>query len=208
MKIKLKYILVVALLGVAAPCTHYAYNYFKDVSAASPLSIQAQMDLPIGEGQEAAQVEWEAEPLPMAKAKPARKVEAKDDGKYKKVGWKDLASLNPTNGKISNPKFAAALKKPVKVPGFIVPMMDGGDNLGEFLLVPEPMMCIHVPAPPAEYIVTVRMKNPMPYPDDFTPWAPYWIKGFLRVEKVKSDLAESAYSMTAEEIELYDEPLE
>jgi hypothetical protein len=212
---KLKYLLIIVFLAVSVQGAHYVFNgAFKggfrnlvgqasDSSQSSQLSIQAQMDLPIGEG---SSVEWESEPLPMAKAKPKDlSRDVTDGGRYVKAGWKDLASLNPNTGRVSNLKFAEALKKPIMVPGFIVPLTDGGDRLSEFLLVPEPMMCIHVPAPPPEYIVTVRMKNSMEYPEDFSPWAPYWIKGRLKISKVKSELAESAYEMIADSIEIFEE---
>ncbi len=208
---KIKYLVIILFLAGSIKGAHYAYkggfwNSDRGNAQSTQLSIPAQMDLPIGEG---SSVEWETEPMPMAKAKkeePREKPkDVTDGGKYTKAGWKDLASLNPNTGKVSNPKFAEALKKPIMVPGFIVPLVDGGDRLGEFLLVPEPMMCIHVPAPPPEYIVTVRMKNPTEYPEDFSPWSPYWIKGRLKISKVKSELAESAYEMIADEIERFEE---
>jgi hypothetical protein len=122
------------------------------------------------------------------------------DGDYQKLGWKDLSALDSATG-----TMPAALKKalagPVMIPGFIVPLIDdAGETLDTFLLVPEPMMCVHVPAPPPEYIVQVTMRVPTAYPPDFHPYSAYWVRGRLKVSKVESELAEAAYEMSADDM--------
>lgn len=47
----------------------------------------------------------------------------------------------------------------VKIPGFMVPLEDDQRKVTEFLLVPTPQACIHVPPPPPNQMVYVRMKK-------------------------------------------------
>lgn len=196
----LKYALVVSVLGISAPCIHYARKSFIQDE---PVSQMAEQPAP--------EFQPVAEPSPeelaqkkAAQNEPTKKV---NNSAYTKVGWKDLGELNPESGKLPA-KLAAAIKSKVMVPGFIVPLSDGGDKLDSFLLVPEPMMCIHVPPPPPQYIVQAKMESPIDYPADFSPWEPYWIKGTLKVSKVESELAEAAYEMTVEQFEKYIDPNE
>ena len=49
----------------------------------------------------------------------------------------------------------------VKLPGYVVPLeSDAGGLLSEFLLVPYYGACIHVPPPPSNQIVYVRLNKP------------------------------------------------
>tara|TARA_A100001011_G_C14003737_1_gene712560 strand:+ start:253 stop:714 length:462 start_codon:yes stop_codon:yes gene_type:complete len=52
----------------------------------------------------------------------------------------------------------------VEVTGFIVPleMNEYIDTVKEFLLVPDPLACIHVPPPPPNQMVYVRMETAIP----------------------------------------------
>jgi uncharacterized protein len=74
--------------------------------------------------------------------------------KVPSVMWEDLQQLD-----ISTGKAPASLKKldgsVVRVPGFVIPLEDNDQSVSEFLLVPYPMACIHVPAP--NLIVHVKM---------------------------------------------------
>ena len=94
------------------------------------------------------------------------------------VSWYDLMDFNtdvtsPTN----NPTIHE--NKEIKIVGFIVPLIDEitFDKISEFYLVPDPMMCIHVPAPPPNQMIHVKMKKPIPLDIDFEG---VWIKGTLK----------------------------
>ena len=90
----------------------------------------------------------------------------------------------------------------VKLPGFIVPLdSDEGGRLDEFLLVPYFGACIHVPPPPPNQIVYVRLEKPHQI-DDI--WEPYWIIGTIKTEPYDSELASAVYQMTGERLEKYD----
>lgn len=198
MKTSTKSLLVAIAVGISAPCIHYVQK--QSVSEAA-IANQSDMEVPLS----SETVAWEETPAtsPVVVHKPTKK----SDKKYTKLGWKDLGELNAETGK-APAKLLQALKSPVMVPGYIVPISDGSDNLDSFLVVPEPMMCVHVPAPPPEYIVMAQMKNPLPFPDDFSPWEPFWIKGKLVIEKTENDLAVAAYNMKVDEIEKYELPLQ
>ncbi|KAB8032294.1 DUF3299 domain-containing protein [Fluviispira multicolorata] len=97
------------------------------------------------------------------------------------IDWNFLQQLDVSTGNI--PKDLNALNgHTVKIPGFIIPLEDNQDFVDEFLFVPSPMACIHVPPPPPNQIVHVKMasgkKAKMSY-------GPVWLTGkFLIIENI------------------------
>ena len=65
--------------------------------------------------------------------------------------------------------------------------------------MPYPGACIHVPPPPPNQIVLVRYPKGIDLSDIY---APLWIEGTLRVEVSSNDLADSAYTIEAQTVEL------
>jgi hypothetical protein len=91
--------------------------------------------------------------------------------------------------------------KKVKIPGFIVPIeYDEAQNITAFFLVPYFGACIHVPPPPPNQIIFVTnakgLKADMIY-------NPFWIEGTLTTATMSHDLANSAYSLKADNISEY-----
>jgi hypothetical protein len=81
----------------------------------------------------------------------------------------------------------------VRIPGYIVPLeADDKGNLTEFFLVPYFGACIHVPPPPPNQIIYVKLDKPVEAPEIMDP---YGVKGVLRVRKTANDVAGSAYTM-------------
>ncbi len=72
----------------------------------------------------------------------------------------------------------------------------------EFFLVPYPGACIHVPPPPPNQIVLVRYADGIDLPDIY---APLWVVGRLSIEINNNDLADSAYTIAADKVELISE---
>ena len=72
----------------------------------------------------------------------------------------------------------------------------------EFFLVPYPGACIHVPPPPPNQIVLVRYADGIDLPDIY---APLWVEGRLSIEINNNDLADSAYTIAADKVELISE---
>lgn len=65
----------------------------------------------------------------------------------------------------------------VKIPGFMIPLEDGAEDVTEFLLVPYSRSCIHTPTPPRNQIVYVQMAaNTHAHADIANP---VWVYGTL-----------------------------
>lgn len=85
------------------------------------------------------------------------------------------------------------LGRKIKLPGYVVPVeMDDSGRVSEFFLVPYYGACIHVPPPPPNQMVYVRLARPLAVPDI---WEAYWIKGELSDLKTDTPSADAAYFM-------------
>ena len=84
------------------------------------------------------------------------------------LSWYDLIEYDIDTYSIST-ELKKKITKEVKVVGFIVPLTDENsfDTVQEFYLVPDPMMCIHVPAPPPNQMIYVKMNKPIRLDIDF-----------------------------------------
>lgn len=81
--------------------------------------------------------------------------------------WKTISKMDPRNPSIPDDLKKLAGKE-VSVVGFMIPNDAGAiDEVHEFLLTPMAGGCIHVPPPPANYVVHVTMgegkKTKIPY---------------------------------------------
>jgi hypothetical protein len=89
----------------------------------------------------------------------------------------------------------------IRLPGYVVPVDIGADSsVTAFFLVPYYGACIHVPPPSPNQIVFVIFKEGLKM-DEL--WKPYYVSGTLFTEMHESDLATTAYSMTAATVEEY-----
>ncbi len=89
----------------------------------------------------------------------------------------------------------------VKLPGFIVPLDVGKDGLvSEFFLVPYFGACIHVPPPPPNQIVYVRMAKGIALDSIYEA---YWITGEMKVNNKTTRLGAAAYQLSASKVEIY-----
>lgn len=87
----------------------------------------------------------------------------------------------------------------VKIPGFMVPLEDNQSMITEFLLVPTPQACIHVPPPPPNQMVYVKMKNGV----ESKQGAPIWVYGKFKVNTIRSQYGEVSFEMEGDEVEDY-----
>jgi uncharacterized protein len=131
--------------------------------------------------------------------KPTAEAASKDSGKPTEADWSRLRELDLASGKPSD--FLKSIDgKSVRIPGFIVPLEDNQEAIGEFLLVPSPQACIHVPAPPPNQIVYVKMapgqKAKMSY-------GPVWVQGKLRITEVGHAYGKASYEMIGQMTEPY-----
>lgn len=91
--------------------------------------------------------------------------------------------------------------KKVRIPGFIVPLNDDYTELDEFLLVPDAMSCIHVPPPPPNLIVHVKLNKKLKSSEVSNP---SWVEGILKIETSKSMYGKSGYTMEGIKLEKFE----
>ena len=70
----------------------------------------------------------------------------------------------------------------VRIPGYALPLEYDGAAISEFLLVPYVGACIHVPPPPQNQMVFVKLAEPFIVTNLFTP---VWITGRVTIERTE-----------------------
>jgi hypothetical protein len=91
--------------------------------------------------------------------------------------------------------------KRVKIPGFIVPLDVAKDGtVSEFFLVPYFGACIHVPPPPPNQIVYVTIQKGIALDSIYEA---YWVTGTMRMQNKSTRLGAAAYSLAADQVEIY-----
>ena len=88
----------------------------------------------------------------------------------------------------------------IKMPGFIIPFEIGTDGVTEFMLVPYVGACIHTPPPPANQLVMVSASKPWP---NENLWDAVWVTGVMRTQLQSTELGQTGYSISADEMEIY-----
>lgn len=89
----------------------------------------------------------------------------------------------------------------IRMPGYIIPLELGAKGVTDFLLVPYVGACIHVPPPPPNQLVIVSSKEP--WPSDQL-WDAVWVTGVMRTQLQSTELGETGYALTADEMETYE----
>ncbi len=90
----------------------------------------------------------------------------------------------------------------IRLAGYVVPVEQTDEGqLTEFFFVPYFGACIHVPPPPPNNIVYVKMAKPIPAADMFNA---YWLEGTIKTERLSNDIAATAYVMTGDTLKLYE----
>lgn len=93
--------------------------------------------------------------------------------------------------------------KSIRLPGFIVPItINEKQEVSEFFLVPFFGACIHFPPPPPNQIIYVKTEKSILIEDIYEA---YWVEGVISTTLTDKDIALSAYSMTAQHVEIYTE---
>jgi hypothetical protein len=119
------------------------------------------------------------------------------------VNWQTLQTLNfslPQAQQKTAPALQLAGKR-VSIPGFMVPLEDDLDQVTEFLLVPYAGACIHVPPPPPNQIVYVKMDKNTKVQVTFTD--PILVTGTLRISTVQSPYGAVSYDLSGESVVPY-----
>lgn len=111
----------------------------------------------------------------------------------KELSWEALKSLE-VDAKTKKNKMGEELTKnigkEITIKGFMMPLEYDAKEISEFLLMPYVPSCMHIPPPPANQLVLVKMKKGSKVKPTFMPVE---MKGKLKVEENKE--LESSYLM-------------
>ncbi len=114
------------------------------------------------------------------------------------VTWSTLKTLS--SAQASSP--ARDLNnKIVSVPGFMVPLEDDADQVTEFLLVPFAGACIHVPPPPPNQMIYVKLRRNQKAKMSFTD--PIVVVGQLHVATVQSPYGDVSFNLDGDTVRPY-----
>ncbi len=113
------------------------------------------------------------------------------------VDWKILGDMDYITGTVppSLQKLDGTL---IKVPGFMVPLEDNQKKVTQFLLVPTPQACIHVPPPPPNQMLLVDMKE-----GTEVSYGPIWVHGRLKIKTQRTQYGDVSYAFEAILVENY-----
>ena len=115
------------------------------------------------------------------------------------ISWNTLQLLDYKTG-TAPPPVKGLHGKRVRVPGFVVPLLDNITVLKEFLLVPDPQACIHVPPPPPNLIVYVKLRKAISYRNAFNP---AWVSGIIYILDTQSQFGTASWRMDGIKIAPY-----
>lgn len=117
--------------------------------------------------------------------------EKKSASGEKEVKWNELSALDYRTGKA--PKEVKSLNgQTVKIPGYMIPLEDSDQAVTEFLLVPSVPSCVHIPPPPPNQIIHIKMKKGSKAKVE---WKPIWVVGKIKVATGKKAMTEASYEM-------------
>ena len=97
---------------------------------------------------------------------------------YWEVPWETLAEYD-LGKKTLGKNLKKVVNKKVSITGFIIPLDYSKKSISEFLLVPFIPACMHVPPPPANMIISVKLgkKNTVK-----PGYYPFQVKGKIKVD--------------------------
>ncbi len=128
--------------------------------------------------------------------------------KPQEIFWNTLRGLNYKTGKMTK-ELTHLNGKLIRIPGFMVPLEEDQGKVYEFLFVPTLGACIHVPPPPPNLTIYVKMPKNSPAKVD---WEPVWVEGVLKISKHVAEMSfgvsssvEAAYELAGRSIVPYTE---
>lgn len=95
------------------------------------------------------------------------------------------------NNAPANPELA---DKKVSIPGFIAPIELVDGLITEFLLVPYFGACIHLPPPPSNQTLYVKVAPDYAIRNEDS-YEPIWVSGNLEVDKAETDIGSASYQI-------------
>jgi len=122
---------------------------------------------------------------------------SKSSSDAQEIDWRLLNEMDYINQK-SSEGLDKVNKTKAKIPGFMVPLEDNQQLVTEFLLVPSPQACIHVPPPPPNQMVYVKMRKGVPAAQ-----GPIWVYGDFEITVKHSQYGEASFELLGDYIEPY-----
>jgi hypothetical protein len=124
----------------------------------------------------------------------------------------DINKLMAKRKQVRTAIVEALNDKQVRIPGYLLPLEVSAAKVTEFLLVPYVGACIHVPPPPPNQIIYVKIIQKNGYQTKSL-YEPVWVTGVIRAKSMAKDLylvdgssgVDIGYSMQATIIEPYKE---
>ncbi|MBC7741728.1 MAG: DUF3299 domain-containing protein [Bdellovibrionaceae bacterium] len=114
------------------------------------------------------------------------------------VDWRLLNQMDYI-GNVATTELKQIEGKRVKIPGFMVPLEDNQALVTEFLLVPTPQACIHVPPPPPNQMVYVKMRKGV----EGRSGVPIWVYGDFKIATKRSQYGEVSFELDGDVVEDY-----
>lgn len=119
------------------------------------------------------------------------------------VSWMTLVKLDYETG--TYPEELGKLNgTTVQVPGYVVPLHTEGNEILELTLVPQFGMCIHIPPPPPNLMVYVKLKKGVNFQDVYA--RPIWITGTFSIVSTDSQYGSTGFTIADANIRPYEEP--
>jgi len=115
------------------------------------------------------------------------------------IDWRLLRSLNPETGDADSALLELD-KKMVKIPGFMVPLDDYQASVTEFLLVPSAQACIHVPPPPPNQMIYVKMDSKR---ETKVAYGAIWVVGELNLSASESPYGKVSFTLKGRGIKAF-----
>ena len=113
----------------------------------------------------------------------------------RRVEWVQLRGYNYRTGKL-NADASSLRNAEIRLVGYMVPFDDEQNKATEFLLVPGLGQCVHVPPPPPNQMVLVRMKQGKGVPIVWD--KPVLVTGRMELDEAKPPYGKSIYRISAE----------
>ena len=115
--------------------------------------------------------------------------------------WEVMRGLDLKTS-VASGDLVEVLKGPIKVPGYIVPLEVGDKQVSEFLLVPTQGACVHVPPPPANQMLFVRLKKGgVPAQEKR---APVWVQGRAQLSNSETKWGEVSFLLDGVDVRPYE----
>jgi hypothetical protein len=114
--------------------------------------------------------------------------------------WRTLGRLDALTG-YAPPEVSALGGRRVRIAGFVVPLDDYASEVKDFLLVPYFGACIHMPPPPPNQMIYVRMVGG---PVAANMYIPVVVEGELTVSTVDSPYGKVGYVIAGRALRPYD----